>query len=248
MGSVCGLMERRGAEMIKLLFLLLSFAQASQVKELKLKPQEVGVVNTAVGYSTVVQLSQKPLNVVIGDQTSFRVEFINDSITIKPLRPGAKTNLFIFTENDRFNLTIRVGPAAAVDYVVRVRRIFSDPQKTVQLNLTRSKNGLTFTLLRITHKDSEAFLDFTVQNQRKKFITLNPEHFRVTVDNVVRTIRSLYIDTPSIKPGAWASGSLLVPSHGLGHLTVWLGLLGDKPVSFTFNRSVSSNKEVLRAF
>src|ERR1035441_4767317 len=133
MGSVCGFMERRGAEMINLLFLLLSFAQASQVKELKLKPQEVGIVNTAVGYSTVVQLSQKPLNVVIGDQSAFRVEFINDSITLKPLRPGAKTNLFIFTENDRFNLTIRVGKASAVDYVVRVRRIFSDPQNTVQL-------------------------------------------------------------------------------------------------------------------
>ncbi len=221
--------------MILLSLLFLSWAHGSPVKELSLKPQEVGVINTSIGYSTVIQLSQKPLNVVLGDQAAFRIEFINDSITIKPIRPAAKTNLFIFTENDRFNLTIRVGQSASVDYVVRLRRIFTDPKKTVQLNRFQTNNGLRLTLMRATYNERETFLDFSIQNTGKHFLTLSPDLFRVAVDDILKPIRSLYLDNVGIKPGGLVTGSILFPATNLGKkLSLWLGVQGGKPAVMVF--------------
>jgi hypothetical protein len=227
---------------------LYSLAQASPVKELKLKPSDVGMINTSVGYSTVLQLSQKPLNVVLGDQSAFRVEFINDSITLKPLRAGSKSNIFIFTENDRFNLTLKSGPASNVDYVVRLRRIYSDPQKSVPLNQFRTDRGLRFTLIRVTERDSDLFLDFSIENQRKKSIYLRPEQFRIVSENMVRPIRSLYLDSQTIKAGSVLSGSMLFPGKKLNQLSIWLNPTDEKPIAFNFNKKSPSKMEVLRAF
>jgi hypothetical protein len=221
--------------MILILILLTSLSHAAPVREVSLKPKEVGTVNTAISYSTVIQLSQKPLNVVLGDQSAFRVEFINDSITIKPARSGAKTNLFIFTENDRFNLTLKAGSPASVDYVVRLRRIFSDPKKTVALNRFHTQAGLRLTLLKATFNDRETFLDFSIHNLGKKNVTLHPEHFRIAIDDLVKPIRSLYIDAATIKPGGTITGSILFPAANLGKkLSLWIGVSGGKPAAMVF--------------
>jgi len=251
MGIVCGILERGDSEMIFLLLILTSFANASPVKELPLKPGDIGTINTAIGYSTVIQLTQKPLNVVIGDQSAFRIEFINDSLTIKPVRPSAKTNLFIFTENDRFNLTIKDGVAAKVDYVVRLRRIFSDPRKAALLNDSRIAKGLKLTLIRISQRENGSFLDFTLENKRKKAVSISPENIRLVVSGNVRPINSLYIDHTLIKPSNVISGSLSAPSFGLKNtVTIWFGLPGEKPVKFVFSKKASpkNKEEVLRAF
>ena len=100
------------------------------------------------------------MNVVLGDQTAFRVEFINDSITLKPLRSGAKSNIFIFTDNDRFNLTVKSGSVALVDYVIRIRRIYSDPQKVSLLGKFRTEKGLKLTLIRATKERCDLFFGF----------------------------------------------------------------------------------------
>jgi hypothetical protein len=202
-----------------------------------------------MGYSTVLQLSQKPLNVVLGDQAAFRVEFINDSITIKPLRPNAKSNIFIFTENDRFNLTIKSGSVSLVDYVIRLRRIYSDPQKTIQLEKNRTNSGLKLSLIRATSKQSEYFLDFSILNQRRKSITLQPNQFRVVCGNLIRPIRSLYLDGSNIKSGATLSGSMLFPCASIDTLSIWLSPTDENPIKFDFiGKNRPSKLAVLHAF
>jgi len=230
-------LERGGSKVIWILLLLSQIASASLVKELKLKPKDVGIINTAIGYSTVIQLTSKPLNVVIGDQASFRVEFINDSITLKPIKP-AKTNLFIFTENDRFNLTVKTGQPGSVDYVVRLRRVFSDPKNSVVLNKIRIQHGVALVLHRMTLKDTEAFIDFTVQNNDTKTLSLNPELFRIVQNGIVKPIRSLYLASTELKTGRTTSGSLLFPATSFGQsLAIWVGFQRQKPIHFTFKSS-----------
>lgn len=233
--------------MIWHLSLLISIAVASPVKEMKLKPTDIGVINTSVGYSTVIQLSQKPLNVVLGDQSAFRIEYINDSVTIKPLRAGAKSNIFIFTENDRFNLTVKSGPAGSVDYVIHLRRVFPVPQKVIKLNRSQIINGLKFNFIKATEKDSELFLDFSISNLRKKSIYLKPETFRFVADNFSRPIRSIYLDNQSINPGSTAFGTLLVPATNLNQVSVWFVLNDEKPMTFNLKNKPPLKKEVLHA-
>jgi hypothetical protein len=225
-----------------------TFVHAAPVKDLKLKPQDVGTVNTAIGYSTVIQLSSKPLNVVLGDQSAFRVEFINDSITIKPLRSGAKSNLFIFTDNDRFNLTVKTGSSASVDYVIRLRRTFFDPKSVTQLNYLVRNKDIRLKLLRVTHRDSNLFVDFTIQSLSKKALVLAPELTRILVDKQVRSVRSLYVDSITLRQNAMVTGSILFPSESMGReLTIWFGFRGEKPLSFSFRRRSNKAKELLRA-
>ena len=78
-------------------------------------------IRTSPGFSTILQFDAKPTSVVLGDQDSFKIEYVGNSLTIKPLREGVKTNLFVFTDYDRFNFRLVSGQSNA-DYVVKVRR------------------------------------------------------------------------------------------------------------------------------
>ena len=101
-------------------------ASAKPVREVESDENEVVLIHTAIGYSTVIQFHSKPLSAVLGDQDAFKIEYIGNSITLKPLLPHAKSNLFLFTEYDRFNCTLSTGDPAKVDYLVKL----SVPSKT----------------------------------------------------------------------------------------------------------------------
>lgn len=226
-----------------LIFLLVQVATAAPVRELKLKPKDVGTINTAIGYSTVVQFPEKPLNVVLGDQSSFRVEFIKDSITIKPAVNGAKSNLFVFTENERFNLTVRSGSQSSVDYVVRVRRVYSDPEKVSQINAYRTQGNLRFHIFRQTKRNGNTFFDFGIENLGKKTIRFAPELFRVTKYGRPLSIGSLYLSKDSVSAKSVSHGSIMLPgsvdSSGLG---IWIGLADRNPANFVFGIQRNTNR------
>jgi hypothetical protein len=75
-----------------------------------------------MGYSTILQFDSRPTSVVLGDQDGFKVEYVGNSLTIKPVAHGGKTNMFVFTDYDRFNFRVIVGQAQLVDYVIQVKR------------------------------------------------------------------------------------------------------------------------------
>jgi hypothetical protein len=121
-----------------LLFLSLSFilngaasiAEAKNAKTLRLAESDVAEVNTAIGYSTILQFDAHPSSAVLGDQDAFKVEYVGNSLTIKPVVPNAKTNLFVFTDYERFSFRLKVGSASAVDYIVKVTRRSSGGEST----------------------------------------------------------------------------------------------------------------------
>jgi len=103
-------------------FFLSSLADARNVRQLYLSESDVAEVNTSLGFSTILQFDAHPSSAVLGDQDAFKVEYVGNSLTIKPLVAGAKTNLFVFTDYDRYSFRLKVGPASVVDYIVRVSR------------------------------------------------------------------------------------------------------------------------------
>ena len=98
----------------------IAFGKSARI--VTLSESEVGQIQTALGYSTILQFDSRPTSAVLGDQDAFKVEYVGNSLTLKPVVPGAKTNLFIFTDYDRFNFRLVTGPSAQVDYVVKVKR------------------------------------------------------------------------------------------------------------------------------
>lgn len=95
-------------------------ALSKSVRQVEVDEGQVVPINTALGYSTVVEFHSKPLNAVLGDQDAFKLEYIGNSITLKPLLPRAKSNLFIFTDYDRYNCALRTVDPSEVDYIVKL--------------------------------------------------------------------------------------------------------------------------------
>jgi hypothetical protein len=222
--------------MITLLLLYTNLVSAAPIREIKVKPNEVATINTAIGYSTVIQFPQKPNNVVLGNLSAFRVEFIKDSITIKPNQSGATSNLFVFTENDRFNFTIRSGPISIVDYVIRIKRTFNDPEKTSEINAYRTQREVRFHLLKLIKKEGSTFIDFSIENLGKKNLNIEPELFRVTSKGSNKTIGSLYLSNDSVQGKELINGSIKIPgTESEKSLAFWLGFRNRTPLSFNFS-------------
>lgn len=90
----------------------------SNVKKIEVKVDELTTIHTAVGIATIIQLPEPIQGVIIGDQGAFKIEYLDKAITIKPLRFGAKTNLYINTPTRRFNVRLVTQNQDSSDYVV----------------------------------------------------------------------------------------------------------------------------------
>jgi hypothetical protein len=95
---------------------------SKMIRKVEVSPDQVTEIHTAIGYSTILDFTAKPLSAVLGDQDAFKLEFVGSSITVKPLLVHAKSNLFVFTEFDRFNIQLSSGDATLVDYIVSLTR------------------------------------------------------------------------------------------------------------------------------
>lgn len=200
---------------------------ARSIRVVEADESKVVTVNTALGYSTIIQFSTKPISAVLGDQDAFKLEYVGNSITIKPLIPHAKSNLFIFTEYDRFNCTLKTVSARDVDYIVKLsakrpsQPMMSDgvipasesTQTTIENQLVtrrigkmRSFAGFT---LKLTHlnssKDSSnprsvTLIDFELSSKKKAY-SFQPASLGVKQNGKFVTIESIYLDSLELLPG-----------------------------------------------
>ncbi len=93
--------------------------------------QDVLRVNTSFGYCTVLEFSEKPMLVTVGDNALVQVEIPQNSksVVIKPLVEGGETNLFVFTPSQRFNYNVVIGTAKEVDYVLDAKESLKSKSK-----------------------------------------------------------------------------------------------------------------------
>ena len=93
----------------KLLFIMLALnmtpSHAGQrVRHVAVQGDEIITVRTSIGIATIIQVPDRPNSVVVGDQESFKVEYLDQAITIKPLSQGVKSNLYVYTDWKRYNV------------------------------------------------------------------------------------------------------------------------------------------------
>jgi hypothetical protein len=93
-------------------------AIGQRVRKLYLRRDEIAQVKTAVGIATLIQVPDRPTSVVLGDMNAFKVEYLENAITIKPLSRSSKSNLYIYTESRRFNVSLTTTPLLSADYIV----------------------------------------------------------------------------------------------------------------------------------
>lgn len=183
---------------ILLVFSIVCFVTSgfSQVRKVVYRTDNVLTVNTALGIATIIQLPDPVQSAIIGDQSAFKVEYLDKAITIKPLRPGVRTNLYLITEKQRYNIKLGTRFQSQADYIVYVKNADQKFQMPVWKRFSRSqeKNGIKFTVERIGLSISGfIMIDAKLSIENSKYFSVKPIEFAISQEGVPKVIDSLFL-------------------------------------------------------
>jgi len=197
-----------------LVAVMVSIQASARVRKVVVSGDQIVAVKTAIGIATIIQVPDRPNSVVVGDQDSFKVEYLDQAITIKPLHPGAKSNLYVYTDWKRYNVQLITGSESQADYVVYLEtpksvnkklttnswRIFSNKLKNDDLNLQTHRVGVL--------KDNSVAIEFTVSSPSK--LKFEPSWIWITQNGKTTPIHNLIISNLDLGPQSKVNGVLQI--------------------------------------
>jgi type IV secretory pathway VirB9-like protein len=183
--------------------MFLTAFSVNRVKKINVAIDQLSVVQTAVGIATIIQCPEAVSSVIIGDQGAFKIEYLDRAITIKPLRVGAKTNLYISTQSRRYNVRLATGPQETADYVVYLtpsdsfEKGSSVKWRDYQRSSESSGSGLTLDLKRVGKtNDGFVLLEFSLKSRDSKKI--DPDSFYLSQGRDHKVIHSLFLSSTEV--------------------------------------------------
>jgi hypothetical protein len=182
-----------------------------RVRHVEVSKDQIVAIHTKVGMATLIQLPERPSSVVIGEQNSFKVEYLDKAITVKPLFSGARTNLYVYTDWYRFNFELLPSAGSkSLDYIVYLKNSITVPSKPQSVRwspyMKRSDSkSMSVKVTRIGNaSDGTVLIDFIVTSkQRREF---KPEWLWITENGNVRPIQSLFLSRATCDPLTPISG------------------------------------------
>lgn len=196
-----------------ILMFLLPLSTWARVRTVEVKKDQIVTVRTALGVATIIQVPDRPNSLVVGDQSAFKVEYLDQAITIKPLHGRARSNLYIYTDYRRFNVQLVSGPESVADYVVYLE----NPQEKVKssaIGWRNYRNHLKNEALVLETKrlastaDGVLLIEFEVRSEvREKF---RPDWLWLTQSGITRPIHSLALSGQDLGGGRSIKGVMQV--------------------------------------
>jgi len=192
-----------------------------QVRKLYLKRDDIALVRTAVGIATIIQVPDHPTSVVVGDLNAFKVEYLDAAITIKPLNASAKSNLYIYTEARRFNVSLVTVAQGAADFIVYLepeRKVLA-PQPKSQVERwrgfrTEKTNGsLKMKIRRLGVVADYLAVEFSLSSDKE--MKFGPDWIWITQGGKSVPIQGLNLSAVKIHPGKEVLGGLMVRREDL---------------------------------
>ncbi len=219
---------------------------AQRVRRVPVQGDQIVTVRTSIGIATIIQVPDRPNSVVVGDQDSFKVEYLDQAITIKPLSSGAKSNLYIYTDWKRFNVELVSGAEATADYVVYLDIPREKPEtkvtpKDVGVKWTDFKNLLrndnfVLNVKRVGRvKDGTLLVEFSVTSTKKE--AFKPEWIWISQGGVTKPIHNLFMSALEVTPQRALLGVLQMREADLNvKESIKLELRRDKVSYLTINK------------
>jgi len=197
--------------------LLAANSNASQrVRRVSVQGDQIVTIRTSVGIATIIQVPDRPNSVVVGDQDAFKVEYLEQAITIKPLSSGAKSNLYVYTDWKRFNVELVSGNEASADYVVYLEnpKEKSPTRSSVETGIkwtdfknTLKNESLALTIKRVGRtKEGILLVEFFVSSTKKE--PFKPEWLWLTQNGETKPIHNLFLSALETSPQKSVSGVL----------------------------------------
>lgn len=175
---------------------LLSQVSSAHIKTISPKNDEIILVKTSLAIATMIQFpdSTSVQFPIIGDQSAFRIETIDKGITIKPLRYGAKTNLYLFTDKKRYNFRLITEGQDQADYILYIKTSENSEAlswRVIEKSVSNKELKLTIHKVSVT-KDNKIILDLSLQAINLD-IKILPENMWLYQDKESKIINSLFL-------------------------------------------------------
>lgn len=173
-------------------------ASAERVRKVTMKRDQIAQVRTAIGVATIIQVPDAPTSLVVGDSEAFKVEFLEQAITIKPLGRSAKSNLYIYTEYRRFDVQLVTVGEPSADYVVYllnepVKAKPPSAQSWKQVNFNVSSDSINLRIKRTSQTPKSAFLEFEITGA--KSVDVDPSWIWLTQGETTVSIHRLILSS-----------------------------------------------------
>lgn len=209
----------KGKIITLLMFSLMAFHSnaSARVRRVAVQGDQIVTVRTSIGIATIIQVPDRPNSVVVGDQDAFKVEYLDQAITIKPLSHGSKSNLYIYTDWKRFNVELVSGAEAVADYVVYLDNPKAKmPDSThsskpdLGISWTNFKNVLRNESLQLDvkrlgrTKDGILLVEFNVTSKVRQ--SFKPEWMWLSQNGATKPIHNLFLSALEVSPQRPISG------------------------------------------
>jgi hypothetical protein len=178
-------------------FLICAISSA-QIRKVVYREDQILTIKTALGIATIIQLPETIQSAIIGDQSGFKIEYLDRAVTIKPLRGNAKTNLYLVTDKKRYNVRLHTKNQDGADYIVYILSDSNNGKKSQTRWITSKKsseaNGLILTLERLGYSQGDfVLLDLSLKVNTNERLSLRPEDVWIYQESSSKVINSLFL-------------------------------------------------------
>ncbi len=194
----------RMAFMVLLSSFLWSSVSVAQVRKVAIKIDDILTVKAALGIATIIQLPETIQSAIIGDLSGFKVEYLDRAVTIKPLRAGVKTNLYLVTEKRRYNVRLVTLNQASADYIVYVKTLDQvvPSNRWTKIGKSLQIDGIKLSVERVGLSESGFILiDARLATTSSQSLSLKPSDFEVRQSGNSKVINGLFLSDLKISKG-----------------------------------------------
>ncbi len=203
-------------KLLNCLFILASFSElaVARVRKVPVSGDQIVTVKTAIGIATIIQVPDRPNSVVVGDQESFKVEYLDQAITIKPLQSSAKSNLYVYTDWKRYNVQLITGSESNADYVVYLESPKATPTRSPTTPWRRFSNSLkNENLILETRKvgaprENLIAIEFLISSSKNE--KFDPNWIWLTQNGQTKVIQNLFVSNLNLGPQTSVNGVIQI--------------------------------------
>lgn len=190
----------------------------TKVRRVVVNGDQIVTVKTALGIATIIQVPDRPNSVVVGDQDAFKVEYLDQAVTIKPLQPKAKTNIYIYTDWKRYNVELISGSESTSDYVVYLEnpkeKIETSDIKWIDFGKSFRNGDITLEIKRVAKRRNGILqIEFYLTSDKKQ--NFNPEWIWLTQKGKTRPIHNFLLTSVEIVPHSKVQGILQIKASDI---------------------------------
>lgn len=215
---------------------LISQSAVAHVRNVIVPTDEILTVRAALGIATIIQVPDTIQSAIIGDSSGFKVEYLDKAITIKPLRWGVKTNLYLNTEKRRYNLRLVTLSQDVADYIVYVKHPESKPTSHwTSLNRFAESGSIRLSATRIGFSDQGfILLDVKLTTSSNETVAIKPEDFWIIQSGTSKVMNGLFLsDLKVSKAKPVLIGISLAKSDLIEKKPITIELRGKQKLSLT---------------